>query len=596
MKTLRYNWYMAKYVFRFIPSYALKGLLIDPAVSYVATWFILYFTQQLFGFIESQIKAQNTDFLPIVPLLLFLLGVRVLSTVWDIFSNQYYIPRVKNKLTQKMQLLLYDKARTVDLTCYDDPEYYDNFTWSMQQSADRALASFGYLSQTLSVLTSLSAVGTVVSSLDWISIVIIVAGVVVRFISDRKKIKVNYEKAVDINPVQRKIDYINRLFYLDKYAKEIRLNPIENFLLRKFDAAYDEKRQITLINAKQNLKVDVFSSFSSNLLYQVLFYLVIGYRVVVEHSMTVTDMLVAESAISTVTERINSLVSIVDGLKESGQYIQKYLDFMNYEPRVTQRPDALPLTTPVDLLSFRNVSFRYRDDAPEVLKNISFDIHKNEKLAIVGYNGAGKSTLIKLMMRLYEPTGGALAVNGKDVHEVTIASYRNKFGAVFQDFKLFSLTLAENVWMARDPDRVAVMRALEKANFADKLARLPAGLDTMLTREFDEDGTLLSGGEQQKVAIARVFAGGREIVIMDEPSSALDVDSEYELNQLMINSMSDKTVIFISHRLSTTRFADRILMMANGQIIEQGSHEQLMKLNGKYAEMFNKQAEKYLQT
>lgn len=587
---------MAKYVFRFIPSYALKGLLIDPAVSYVDTWFILYFTQQSFGFIESQIKAQNTDFFPIVPLLLCLLGVRVLSTVWNVFSNQYYIPRVKNKLTQKMQLLLYDKARTVDLTCYDDPEYYDNFTWSMQQSADRALISYGYLSQTLSVLTSLFAVGTVVSSLDWVSAVIIVAGVIVRFISDRKKIKVNYEKAVDINPVQRKIDYINRLFYLDKYAKEIRLNPIENFLLRKFDAAYDEKRRITLINARQNLKVDVFSTFSSNLLYQVLFYLVIGYRVVVEHSMTVTDMLVAETAILTVTERINSLVSIVDGLKESGQYIQKYLDFMNYEPRVTQRPDALPLTTPVDLLSFRNVSFRYRDDAPEVLKNISFDIHKNEKLAIVGYNGAGKSTLIKLMMRLYEPTGGALAVNGKDVHEVTITSYRNKFGAVFQDFKLFSLTLAENVWMARDPDRVAVMRALEKANFADKLARLPAGLDTMLTREFDEDGTLLSGGEQQKVAIARVFAGGREIVIMDEPSSALDVDSEYELNQLMINSMSDKTVIFISHRLSTTRFADRILMMANGQIIEQGSHEQLMKLNGKYAEMFNKQAEKYLQT
>ena len=226
-------------------------------------------------------------------------------------------------------------------------------------------------------------------------------------------------------------------------------------------------------------------------------------------------------------------------------------------------------------------------------------IHKNEKIAIVGYNGAGKSTLIKLLLRLYEPVEGHICLNGRDITEYKMDEYRTMFGTVFQDFRLFSVSLAENVKMdlldGTPEEEQQIKEALKSATFLNKLKQMPDGIHTQIGKEFDNQGMLLSGGEAQKVAIARTIIQGNEIVIMDEPSSALDPDSEYELNKLMMDSTYDKTVIFISHRLSTTRMADKIYMLEDGQIIESGSHEELMALNGKYAEMFHLQSEKYLQ-
>jgi ATP-binding cassette subfamily B protein len=223
-------------------------------------------------------------------------------------------------------------------------------------------------------------------------------------------------------------------------------------------------------------------------------------------------------------------------------------------------------------------------------------LKKGEKIAIVGYNGAGKTTLIKLLMRLYDPSDGQVLMNGKDIREYNLEEYKSRIGTVFQDYKMFSATIAENVVNGEyDPenDRETVIKALDAAGFGEKLSELENGIDTMLTREFDEKGTNLSGGEQQKVAIARVFAKPFELIIMDEPSSALDPIAEYNLNQAILQYAADKTVIFISHRLSTTRMADRIYMFDSGVLSEYGSHEELMELNGKYAEMFNLQAENY---
>ena len=223
-------------------------------------------------------------------------------------------------------------------------------------------------------------------------------------------------------------------------------------------------------------------------------------------------------------------------------------------------------------------------------------IRKGDKIAIVGYNGAGKTTLIKLMMRLYDPTEGEILYNGMDIRELDTDEYRKQIGTVFQDFKIFATSIAENVMNGvydEAADRETVLSALKNADFTENLETLPEGIETHLTREFNGKGTNLSGGESQKVAIARVFAADYPLVIMDEPSSALDPMAEYNLNQSILHNTEGKTVIFISHRLSTTRIADKIYMFDTGRLIEEGSHTELLEKNGKYAEMFRLQSEKY---
>lgn len=265
------------------------------------------------------------------------------------------------------------------------------------------------------------------------------------------------------------------------------------------------------------------------------------------------------------------------------------------ENHVTDQGSALELPKEPEIIELKNVSFAYDKNKGHILKDISLTIKPNERIAFVGYNGAGKTTLMKLLMRLYDVSEGEILLNGLNIKEYGLDGYRSCFGTVFQDFQLFAGTIIENVAMGSAPanQRDAAIDALERSGFSEKMKSFEKGLDTPLTREFEETGTNLSGGEAQKLAIARAFYKPCSFIILDEPSSALDPISEYEMNRAMFEAAYNKTVIFISHRLSTTRMADRIYMLEDGRIIEQGSHEELMALNGKYAEMFNLQAEKY---
>ena len=310
---------------------------------------------------------------------------------------------------------------------------------------------------------------------------------------------------------------------------------------------------------------------------------------------------------------LDDLVGRVTKYAQHSLYIERHLEFMRYQPRVRGEVTDIP---PFESLQLCDVSFTYAFANPkyqfheaqtlekrakehkeyEALKQVSMTIRAGEKIALVGYNGAGKTTLIKLLMRFYDPSEGQILYNGIDIRTFDPEAWRRQIGTVFQDFKIFATSLAENVTMGaydEQADGARVKDALHCADFDDKLAALEDGLGTHLTREFNDKGTNLSGGEAQKVAIARVFAGDYPIVIMDEPSAALDPMAEYQLNQSILHRTNDKTVVFISHRLSTTRIADKIYMFDSGRLIEEGSHEQLLAQDGAYAEMFRVQAEKY---
>lgn len=596
-KYMKNNFMMMGYVFKFIPSYFVIHILNAVFLGVLGPFIKINFTRSLFDTVEQLATVQNPDFVPVVILFLVVVAYDLLRDAINIGMQYYYNVYLSNRLEEKMQAMIYQKAQSLDLECYDDPAFYDDFCWSMQHGSSRTTGSVDILIDFFGHLISLLTIVTIIATLDWVAIIVVIIYVAIDYIVKWKEAKINFDKAVDLNPVERKINYINRLFYFVEFAKELRLSKVAGLLLKKYDKAVDQQKELTIENIKKTFKLNLANDVSISILWDILFTIILVYRVVVSSTLTIGGMLAAQQAANNMRWRFSKWLYTIRCFKENSMYIDKFRNFMEKESRIKVDPDATEFEEPFNVLELKNVSFTYASKTEPAIKNINMTIHKNEKIALVGYNGAGKSTLIKTIMRLYAPQEGEMFVNNHNVSHYSVGSYQKIFGTVFQDFKLFSLSLAENVLMDEyDPSKEGTVRdALDKANFTNKLKQMPKGVQTSITKEFDEEGAILSGGEMQKVAIARTFAKDYDFIIMDEPSSALDPDSEYELNKLMMNSAYNKTVIFISHRLSTTRMADKIYMMENGQIIEEGSHEQLMQLNGKYAEMFNLQAEKYLQ-
>ncbi|MBP3543273.1 MAG: ABC transporter ATP-binding protein, partial [Lachnospiraceae bacterium] len=378
-------------------------------------------------------------------------------------------------------------------------------------------------------------------------------------------------------------------------AKEMRLNPVADRLKEEFSQT---NAKVYPIVKKYGKKLVVLSFIedllADNILMGVAYLGYLIYQAVVLGTMKLSVLVALYNASLGLKHALHYLGLSFPKFQEHALYAEKIRAFLEFEAEIT---DGELKCKAEDFreLSLDNVSFAY-DGGEEVLRDISMTIRAGEKIAIVGYNGAGKTTLTKLLMRLYDVSAGSVTVNGNDIREYTVDSYRGLYATVFQDYKLFATTIAENVKMDKveAQDRTEIIKALTESGFDGKLSELKSGIDTKLTREFDDEGVNLSGGEAQKVAIARTFYHSCPVIILDEPSSALDPISEYQLNQTMLHAAEDKTVIFISHRLSSTVMADRIYMLEKGRIIETGTHQELMEQNGKYAQMFAMQAEKYV--
>ncbi|MBR5066899.1 MAG: ABC transporter ATP-binding protein, partial [Lachnospiraceae bacterium] len=322
------------------------------------------------------------------------------------------------------------------------------------------------------------------------------------------------------------------------------------------------------------------------------------YKVAILHKLGYSDAIVLAGRTGDLRRSMRYISDIPAKAKENSMYIDKIRSFLAYEP-VIVKDKGEDVEKGCKSFELKNVSFRYTPESEEILHNISLKVNPGEKIAIVGYNGSGKTTLIKLLMRLYDPSEGTILYDGKDIKDYNLNKYHDRMGVVFQDFNMYGASLAENVCLddieIKDNEELKenIKKALKRSGFAERLNALENGLETSVTTEFDEAGVDFSGGESQKVAIARAFFKDADILIMDEPSSALDPIAEYNLNKAMHEAAGDKTVFYISHRLSTTRDADRIIMLEKGRIIEEGSHDELLKKNGKYAEMWRVQASRY---
>jgi ATP-binding cassette subfamily B protein len=310
--------------------------------------------------------------------------------------------------------------------------------------------------------------------------------------------------------------------------------------------------------------------------------------------MQVGDCIVVLSSIGAISYMLSDLMQNLAEFGEHALFLDDVRFFLDYEPKIVDGNKALPEKSG-DLV-VKDLCFKYEGCENDILKNINFTWKQGERIALVGSNGSGKTTLVKLLLRLYDATSGEICLNGDNIKEFKVDDYREQYSTVFQDFKVFSLNIKENVLLRKTEsgDDELVSSALKESGVYDKVSTIDNGLDAILTREFDDKGVNLSVGEQQKLSLARVFATDTPFVILDEPSSALDPIAEYEMFENMMRATKGRSVIFISHRLSSAVLADKVLLMDGGEIVECGTHAELMQKGGKYAAMFHRQAENYL--
>lgn len=590
MKTLKNNFFMLSRVAKYTPAFFFWTIIEGIVWGCIHSFTSVLFVKSLFDKIEAQ--APFSDILLLVGIMtaFFILAYIFHEWYWQVIE-----PTARQTLHQRMQSDLFRQAKALDLSCYDNPDFYTDFVWAINEADSRAVMVAEDMGKVINRVISTSVIIGILLTVDVWIVLAICFSVAVTVLLKLWRTKIQFKRDVEIKPLQRKCDYISRVFYLEDYANEIRLSHVDDILNKDFDISVEGIKDKLKRYGKKMFAIGMARSVSTSMLFDVGILILLIYKMMVEKTITLGDFAASVGATWKLFWQINNLMDYLAKFKEHSLYTEKFKTFLNYTPTVCDNESSKELTEEFTGLTLTNVYFTYPNTDKPVLKNISLTIKPKQKIALVGYNGAGKSTLIKLIMRLYDPSSGKISINNENIKNFVLTSYRNRIAAVFQDFQIFACSIAENVITDKyeDADENKVLNALECSGFSDKLHTLDKGILTQLTKEFDSDGINLSGGEAQKIAIARVFAKPCDLVILDEPSSALDPMSEYELNQTMMSAAFDKTVIFISHRLSTTKMADIIYMLEDGQIIEQGNHDELMKLNGKYAAMFHMQAEKY---
>ena len=526
-----------------------------------------------------------------------ILFVNMLQIVPDGFFIHGWSYRSKPKLYKALKEKMYEKAAQIDLSCYDDPKYYNDFVLAVaeaESSIDRFLAMCNMIMQGLTIIFT---TGVFYLLTDAAGILFVFASFVLRYFVSKVLNKLNYDVRLKLNPLMRKRNYVSRVFYLNDFAKELRLHPrVGDALEKEFqetnDEIVEEQRKVGFKRTILNFTRDyVVGDFIMDGLY--ITYLV--FQAAVLHTIDYSNAVVLFNRTGSLRRGMANMADIFPKAQENSLYVDKIRAFLDYEPKMkAMEGEAVPAGNAE--LSLEHVSFRYQEEMEDTLKDVTMKVKPGEKVAIVGYNGAGKTTLIKLLMRLYDPTGGEIFYHGQNIKSYKPYDYRHRIGVVFQDYQMYGASLRENVVMRSledAEDETKVISALERAGFGERLKTLPKGLETQVTAEFDKEGVNFSGGESQKIAISRAFYKDADILIMDEPSSALDPIAEYELNKAMESAAKGKTVFYISHRLSTTRDADRIILLENGRIVEEGTHDSLLAMNGRYAQMWRVQAGRY---
>lgn len=568
--------------------------VIMPAAVFAQTSyfvFVNFFQAVLFLKVLLSLIEGNASFSYYVKILLAFVGLSMLNEV-IVVGCDYLLNVSAKRVFKGLNNMIFKKASEVDVACYEDPVFYDSY----KRATDILNSGFflGYCLQFARVianLLSLILIVGVVATIDK-AYLIFLAPVSIVFVVEIIKSKLIYKKDLSMTSNNRIKAYAQRTVFLKDFSKDVRCSNIFGVMLRNYQRAVDDNVRIIKTYGKKLFFFSMTGSIFGELVPIVGTYALASYKFYNNAGADISGFSVVLSAINSVRTCAEDIARSFAELSNMALYFQNLRDFFEYEPKITSGGKQ---AGEIESLEIKNVSFKYPHSEKYSLKNVNIKIEKGQTVALVGVNGAGKSTLVKLLLRFYDPTEGEILYNGVNIKEYDVLSLRSKIATVFQDYKTFALSVAENV-MCREcdeNDKIQAEQMLRRSGAWDKIATLEDGVDTVLTREFDDNGAGLSGGENQKLAVARMFAKDFELAILDEPSSALDPIAEYKMYENLIAATENKTVIYISHRLSSAVLSDKIFVLDGGTVSESGSHAELMARGGKYSRMFTLQASSY---
>lgn len=515
-------------------------------------------------------------------------------------SNQFTLSKLE-KQTKTLEyegvIRLFKKVADIDYNMLQNADTMDNFA----KATKCVMAQNFYLLNTslvrfFSCLWLIVVVTGTLILLDPKILLIVGVVIVINACTNSKMNKLRYQTDNELWPLDRRMTWFMRFAGDLKYAKDVRSNRAQDFLFAKYRKLSDEFYQLQnkIVDADRNVKL---LNFVLTAIQELLIYLILGFNIIVTKVFTVGDFSVVFNAMNTFKTGCSGIIDGMIEISNRGEYFKQYLDFIKIpsEFRAGKQRKYTLSETDDFVIEFRNVSYRYPNQDRDALHNINVIIKSKEKISIIGENGAGKTTFIKLLLRFYDPTEGAIYLNGINIRDIDYDDYCAIFSTVFQDFNLFSLTLRENLTLGNEEITEDEIRAAaNRIGFLHFIDSAPKQLDTLLFSDYDKEGVDLSGGEAQKMAILRSILRPGCVIILDEPTAALDPQAEYDIYKLIDESVGNKLMIYISHRLASSRFCDKILLFADGTIAEEGTHKSLMEVDSVYRKLFNLQAQYYI--
>ena len=497
------------------------------------------------------------------------------------------------KYMHHISVRVMEHAASLDLLAYEDPVFYDRLERARVQATDRLymIQAIGRLIQ--QVITTITLSVSIMFFSPWLLLLLIV-GVIPAFVGETHFAFLGYAKNFRQTPIRRQLDYLRILGGSKEAAKELKLFGLRDFLSSRFKGLSEQVYEEDVALARRKVAAGSVLSAIGTAGYYTAYVFAVWKTVTGVFSFGTLTFLA--NAIRDASSNLQQTFSTLSTIADQALFMTDLIAFFEMRPKIESKPNALPAPRPIRIgFEFRNVSFRYPGSSRLVLNGLNFQLRPGERVALIGENGEGKTTIVKLLTRLYDPLEGQILLDGVDLREYDLADLYKEIGVIFQDYMRYEMTARENIAVGRieEVNNLELLRrSAEKSMASDVVGKLGAGYDQMLGRRF-EGGVDLSGGEWQKVALARAYLRDAQVLVLDEPTSALDARSEYEVFQRFAELTAGKMALFISHRFSTVRMADRIVVLENGRIAEEGDHDALTSLGGRYAEMFELQAASY---
>jgi len=498
-----------------------------------------------------------------------------------------------DRYVKYISVRLMRQASSLDLATYEDPGFHDKLERARVQATDRLLLiqQLGRLLQ--QIIATLALAAGIFVFMPWLLVLLLVC-VVPAFLGESHFAFLGYGLAFRQTPVKREMDYLRYLAVSKESVKELKVFGLHNYLTERFSKLADRIFSENVGLARRRFLASSFLTLVSTVGYYGAYIYVVSETL--RGRISVGTLQFLAGSIAAASLNLQSIFSAFSGIADQSLFLSDLLTFLGLQPTIRSKPSGLPCPRPMRWgIEFRNVSFAYPGAQRLVLRNLNLTLHQGERIALIGENGEGKTTIVKLLTRLYDPTEGAIYLDGIDLREYDLDDYTSQIAVIFQDFMRYDMTARENIAIGRVSEShnlEEVVAAARKSKADDVVRKLEAGYEQMLGRRFD-GGVDLSGGEWQKVALARAYLRDAQILILDEPTASLDAKSEQQVFQQFAELTQNKLSLLISHRFSTVRMADRIVVLENGRIAEEGHHDQLMARDGRYAQMFDMQASSY---